>query len=148
MDRTYTQSELRSIAEAIIMDAPRMSGGASVVVLTGDLGAGKTTLVQEIARVLGVEGTVQSPTFVVLKSYQTKSAEFPALYHMDAYRIEDVAELAPLRFESVVGTPGALVLIEWGERIKAALPQGALHVTLTTPDSYNDDRRSITYTKI
>ena len=147
MDKTYTQAELRSVAETLLMDAPRNGSGASVVVLTGELGAGKTTQVQEIARVLGVEATVQSPTFVVMKSYQTKSAEFPALYHMDAYRIEEIGELAPLRFESVVATPGALVVIEWGERIKDALPAGALHVTLTAPDSYNDDRRCITYTK-
>jgi tRNA threonylcarbamoyladenosine biosynthesis protein TsaE len=104
---------------------------AQVVVLSGDLGAGKTTFVQAIARALGVKEMVQSPTFTVAKWYQTTHEQLSSLIHMDAYRLEDIAELKPLRFGEWLTTPHTLICIEWGERIKEALPKVVVHITLT-----------------
>jgi len=103
---------------------------AAVITLTGNLGAGKTTLVQSIARALGVSEVVTSPTFVVMKSYQTTHAVFTTLVHIDAYRIDDVAELEVLHFKELLATQNTLICIEWPERIMNAIPNGPIEVSL------------------
>lgn len=105
--------------------------GATVLALSGDLGAGKTTLVQSIARTLGVTGTVTSPTFVVMKQYETINSTFAELIHIDAYRIESIDELRPLGFATLLAQPNTLICIEWAERIAAALPAAVVAATLT-----------------
>ena len=110
---------------------------AAVIALHGDLGAGKTTFVQELARQLKVTDTVTSPTFVVLKKYETKSEQFSHLAHMDAYRIESEAELPPLRFSELLKSPNTLVCIEWAERISSALPSGTIHIHLAVASDTN-----------
>jgi tRNA threonylcarbamoyladenosine biosynthesis protein TsaE len=102
----------------------------TVVALSGDLGAGKTTFVQQLAQILGVTEVVTSPTFVIVKSYDTTDTVFTTMAHMDAYRIEDDAELGPLNFANLLTTPSCLVCIEWAERISASLPPRAIHVDL------------------
>jgi tRNA threonylcarbamoyladenosine biosynthesis protein TsaE len=96
---------------------------ASVVVLSGDLGVGKTTFVQVLAKQLGVEESVTSPTFTLMKRYEPTHGTFEQLVHMDAYRLESVDELRSLRFDELLQTPHTLVVIEWGERIAEALPE-------------------------
>lgn len=91
--------------------------GALVVGLSGHLGAGKTAFVKLVARELGVEETVTSPTFVIMKIYETKNPPFKRLVHVDAYRLERREELEALRFEYVVADPGNLVMIEWPENV-------------------------------
>ncbi len=114
---------------------------ATVVVLTGDLGVGKTTLSQAIARQLGVSEMVQSPTFTIMKSYETTHGRFQRLVHMDAYRIDDSAELKPLRFSELLESPQTLVCIEWGERIEKELPLQTLHISI---NHQTDDIRLVT----
>lgn len=111
------------------------STGAMVLTLSGDLGAGKTTFVQAIAAHLGVSESVQSPTFVIMKQYATTSEIFTTLVHIDAYRIEDVAELAPLHFDEVLHDPYTLVCVEWPEHIAAALPASAYGLSLEVVDT-------------
>lgn len=100
----------------------RNSSTATVLGLSGDLGAGKTTFVQALAAELGVKEVVQSPTFTILKLYQTNHPQFKQLIHMDAYRIESLTELGPLRLGELLDTPETLFAIEWPEKIAAALP--------------------------
>ncbi len=95
---------------------------ATVLALIGDLGAGKTTLVQALARELGITDVVTSPTFVVMKSYETTNTVFTTLVHIDAYRIDDVDEMRPLGFLSLLTQPNTLLCIEWPERIASLLP--------------------------
>jgi tRNA threonylcarbamoyladenosine biosynthesis protein TsaE len=99
-----------------------------ILALHGDLGAGKTTFVQALGAKLGVEDLVTSPTFTILKRFETKHQLWPHLVHIDAYRIETVAELKPLAFEEYVTTPGTLSCIEWPERVAVALPAHTLHL--------------------
>ncbi|MEZ4200481.1 MAG: tRNA (adenosine(37)-N6)-threonylcarbamoyltransferase complex ATPase subunit type 1 TsaE [Candidatus Paceibacterota bacterium] len=106
--------------------------GATVLALHGDLGAGKTTFVQLLARQLGVEETVTSPTFVVMKQYET-THDFSNLIHIDAYRIETEEEMRVLGFEGLLQSPQTLICIEWAERIKNLLPTHTHHLTFT-PD--------------
>jgi tRNA threonylcarbamoyladenosine biosynthesis protein TsaE len=136
--------ELKSVAGELLglwkqsahMDA------AVVIALSGDLGAGKTTFVQQIAEILGVEDTVTSPTFVIVKSYSTADAVFEKLVHMDAYRIEDDIELSPLNFSSLIIQPKTLLCIEWAERISASLPSRTIKMDI---ESLPHGKHKITY---
>lgn len=110
----------------------RPGKSATLITLEGDLGAGKTTFVQRLAKDLGIEEVVNSPTFTIMKSYELKLGQpYSYLVHMDAYRIEDVKELAPLRFLQIMSTPGVLMCIEWPQNIKAALPSDVCKVVIS-----------------
>ncbi|HKS70610.1 MAG TPA: tRNA (adenosine(37)-N6)-threonylcarbamoyltransferase complex ATPase subunit type 1 TsaE, partial [Ktedonobacterales bacterium] len=106
-------------------------GSGDIVLLTGDLGAGKTALAQGIARGLGVAGPVSSPTFTILKEYEGRIP----LYHFDLYRIEDPDELEALGFGDYFYGDGVSV-VEWAERGEggegadggAAWPEDALRI--------------------
>ena len=103
----------------------RLFEGA-VVCLVGDLGAGKTTFAQGVARGLGVVGTVPSPTFVIVAEYP--EARVP-LRHADLYRVETEAELRGLGLEERVGEEGVW-LVEWADRFPALAPADHLEVRL------------------
>lgn len=120
--------ELLAIAKSV------PSEGATVIALHGDLGAGKTTFVQTLGKALGVSEHITSPTFTIMKGYETTDADFDHLIHMDAYRLEDISELAPLRFSEILATPKTLFCIEWAERIKDALPSRVINLWLSTVD--------------
>lgn len=103
--------------------APKETG-ATLVTLSGELGAGKTTFTQSVARALGVEGSVQSPTFVLMKIYALpETARFKRLVHVDAYRLQGGKELSPLGFDEVLHDKDNLVLLEWPEQVADGLPE-------------------------
>ena len=106
-----------------------------VVGLAGDLGAGKTRLVQGAADALGVEGPVLSPTFMLVREYDGD----PPVHHVDAYRLSGPLELEDLGLEDVLSAD-AVVFVEWADRVAAALPDSWLELTLRTRD---DDSREI-----
>ncbi len=111
---------------------------AVVVVLSGDLGAGKTTFTQALARALGVSEVVSSPTFVIMRFYATTDSDFCELIHMDAYRIEDKTELGPLGFAELLQKPKTLLVVEWGERIETELGQRVVRLEISQPN--NEER--------
>lgn len=96
-----------------------------VVVLTGELGAGKTTLTRGIGEALGAVGTVQSPTFVIARTHRTRSAP---LLHVDAYRLGDEAELDDLDLD----LDGSITVAEWGLPLVHAV-ESYLHVEIERP---------------
>jgi tRNA threonylcarbamoyladenosine biosynthesis protein TsaE len=108
---------------------------AVVVALSGDLGVGKTTFVQSLAKELGVEDIVTSPTYTILKQYETgEGSKFECLIHMDAYRLDSVDELEPLRFDEFLNKPNTLLCIEWAEKIKEVLPKDTIFISLNIID--------------
>lgn len=111
------------IEEAFIEHQKQGLKGASVVGLAGDLGAGKTTLVKEIASRFGVTEVITSPTFVIAKWYGMEDSghHFKKLIHIDAYRIEDESELEVINFDEICKEDGVLVIVEWPERIREAM---------------------------
>jgi len=123
--------------------ARTLSPGASatVVALSGDLGAGKTAFVQEVAREFGVEEQVNSPTFVIEKVYECNEGAYIRLVHIDAYRLKGKHELDVLGWKELAGDKSNLILIEWPENVGEAIPKDAIRVSL----SGAEDERTIVY---
>ena len=101
-----------------------------VVGLQGDLGAGKTTFVQGLARALGVPSPVSSPTFTLLHEHAGGRL---ALFHGDAYRLAGPADLADLGWDDILRA-GGVAVIEWADRIADALPDERLDIQLAEAD--------------
>ena len=95
-----------------------------IMVLTGDLGAGKTKFVEGILSYFGLENEISSPTFTIVNEYCKNDIN---LYHFDVYRLEDVSEFYEIGGEEYFEK--GICLIEWGERIKTALPNNYLQIT-------------------
>lgn len=98
-----------------------------VVLLSGDLGAGKTTFTQFVFKYLGVEGVVNSPTFAVLKTYNAKGI---TLNHFDAYRI-NTAEAIECGFDEVISSREGITFIEWSQNIAELLPPDCIKVNIS-----------------
>lgn len=128
--------ETERIGEAL----GRLLAPGDVIALTGDLGAGKTCLTRGIARGLGVDEPVSSPTFILVAQYATGRG-FP-LFHADCYRLDrPVAEAEAIGLDETMDN-GGVAVVEWAERIGALLPASHLHITLTALD---DDRRQLRF---
>lgn len=108
-----------------------------VVSLTGELGAGKTTLVQGIAAGLGVQEHVASPTFTLVREYVT--GRLPVA-HVDVYRLQRVQEVVDLALDELSGGDGVLI-VEWGDAVEALLDEERLRVELTLEDPGEEARR-------
>lgn len=112
--------------------------GGDVVILVGDLGAGKTTFVSHCGQALGVEETVTSPTFAIVSQYDVSASNgIDFLVHVDTYRLVGVNELFDLGLETIFRRD-ALTMIEWGERIEEYVDGPHFRVTLSEND--NDTR--------
>lgn len=117
---------LRGVAEAILDSLD----GRTVVLLWGAMGAGKTTLVREVASVLGSEDNVTSPTFALVNEYVASDGE--SFFHFDMYRIEQLAEAVDMGFSEYLNS-GSLCFIEWAERVEELLPDDAMLVKIEAP---------------
>ncbi len=115
--------QLPSVARAILDSL----NGRSVVLLRGEMGAGKTTLVSAIARVAGSEDSVSSPTFAIVNEYLTPNDG--SIYHFDMYRIDKIEEALDFGVEEYLSS-GELCLIEWAEKIEELLPEDAMNVRI------------------
>ena len=109
-----------------------------VILLTGELGAGKTTMTQGIAQGLGITERPRSPTFVMATEYHGRLP----LYHLDLYRIDHAAELGELGLEEYLSEEGVAV-VEWADRTSDAFPPSSLWLSL---ESIDEDTRRITLT--
>ena len=105
-----------------------------VILLAGELGAGKTAFAQGFGAGLGVVDPITSPTFTLARQYEGRLA----LHHVDVYRLERLSELADIGISELLDCGGVL-LIEWGDAIAPALPNDYLEVRLTYGDG-DDDR--------
>ncbi len=135
--------EVTSFAKGVL-EALKVGEKATVLALKGELGAGKTTFVQECAKILGVVEVVTSPTFLVMKRYALEGSEFATLIHIDAYRIDDEKELEVLKLGESLENPKNIIMIEWAERVPSFIPSDALWIEMTLDA---DGSRTIAYGK-
>ncbi len=141
------ERELEGIAIIALgkLAAIALQGKTPVLAITGDLGAGKTTFMQKFAKELHIEDTVTSPTYVIMKRYEVHDDTiemFKTLIHLDVYRIESIDEMRVLRFEELLQEQGAVVCIEWAEKIKELLPEHTLYMEIV---STGEQSRTITF---
>jgi len=96
---------------------------ALVVGLYGDLGSGKTTFTQAVAKIFDIKEDVTSPTFVIEKIYDINHGNFKKLVHIDAYRLDFAKELLALDWDRTLADPRNIIFIEWPERVLEVLPE-------------------------
>lgn len=114
--------------EALGAALARELAPGSIVLLCGDLGAGKTVFSRGFARGLGVTEPVSSPTYTIVQEYELPTGN--RLYHMDLYRITDERAALGFGVDEFLSEPGAFSLVEWPERIAGLLPDTAIRVEL------------------
>lgn len=133
--RAATADETQDLARRV---ATLLRAG-DLLVLTGGLGAGKTTFTQGLADGLGVRGPITSPTFVVAREHPSLVGG-PSLVHVDAYRLQGAAELDDLDLDAELDR--AITVVEWGAGLAETLSASWLELVLTVDDA--DERRTIT----
>lgn len=129
--------ESESAMEALGAALARRLSGACVVFLTGDLGAGKTTLVRGLLHELGHRGVVTSPTFTLMETYPVAGQ---TLVHIDLYRLEDPTELEQLAIRDYLDEQSVL-LVEWADRARGSLPAPDCEVHITVNQEGHRDVR-------
>lgn len=142
---TYTREKrfkTRSVAGTLALGekmAEILSPTPKLVVLRGEVGAGKTTLVKGIAAALGAatEEDVTSPTFTLVHEYQGRKVK---LYHLDLYRLETEEQIAVIGIDEMASEPDALVLVEWGERFESIASRADAEIAM---EHGEDDERAM-----
>jgi tRNA threonylcarbamoyladenosine biosynthesis protein TsaE len=134
--RSETADDTRAIGRSLA-DVYR---AGDTTILTGELGAGKTTLVQGVAQGLGSEDPVASPTFTLVREYGGGRLD---VIHVDVYRLDRVQDVVDLGLDELLEAGGAVLLVEWGDAVGAVLPSERLQVELTEPDPGSDARRIV-----
>ena len=122
MNKNYSLNELPQIAEDIVKNAQN-----KVLLFYGDMGVGKTTLIKEICKTLGVLDVAHSPTFSLVNEYQTTTSDI--VYHFDFYRIEQEEEAYDMGVEDYLYSNN-WCLIEWPENVKNLLPLDAVCIKI------------------
>lgn len=133
---SYSLDNIRSVAETLLTAA----GDLRIWTFSGDLGAGKTTLIAAICKELEVDDQVSSPTYAIIQEYSSPQGP---VYHIDAYRVKDQEEALEIGMDEVLEC-GAYCFVEWAEKITPLLPEHyfSLHI------SGNDKERTLTYSII
>lgn len=135
MEKTFTISKpedfLMVIKEIFSHIRSIQEDKINLITLKGDLGAGKTTFVQELGKYLKITEPISSPTFTIMKVYELDSdSGFERLVHMDAYRIEDESELIPLRLFEIMDDEKNLLCVEWPELIPTAMANSRINIEI------------------
>lgn len=133
-------AELGALAERVLALLPHKTDSATLVALRGELGAGKTTFVQALGKRLGIGDTMQSPTYVLMRSYPTAHTRLTKLVHIDAYRLDKPEEFVALQPDKFLRDPHTLVLLEWPERVEGMLPPADITIRFSSQDAGEEER--------
>lgn len=127
---TNSPKQTQKIAKLLIKTITKNpSENPHIFALQGNLGTGKTTFIQGVAKALKIKEKILSPTFVLMKKFPlNKKLLFSNLYHFDCYRFDKPEEILILGFKEIVKNPKNLVFIEWPEKIKKFIPKNALWI--------------------
>ncbi len=139
--KTYNSKSLeetQKIAEELGVSLTK----GSIITLYGDLGSGKTTFVQGLAKGLGIDRRLNSPTFIIVRSYKLKTTakNLKSFYHIDLYRIQNEKEIEGLGLKEIMSDPQNIVAIEWAEKLGTLLPEKRTDIKLEYVD---ENRRSM-----
>jgi len=135
---TQNAQETQKLGEKIGRDLNSGKISSKILCLYGDLGSGKTTFLQGLAKGLGIKRRVVSPTFVFMKQYK------PSFYHVDLYRVNNVKEAKGLGLEELFNDSQSIVALEWAERIKEILPKKRIDIYF---DYISENQRKINFKK-
>jgi len=119
--------------------------GGEVLALYGDLGSGKTTFMQGLAKGLGIEKKIISPTFIIMRTYRREAAQeirIRNLYHIDLYRINGEQDVEGLGLLELLGQPENIVAIEWPDKIENMLPEKRINIYF---EYAGDDKRKVQF---
>ncbi|GAB3211645.1 tRNA (adenosine(37)-N6)-threonylcarbamoyltransferase complex ATPase subunit type 1 TsaE [Marinactinospora thermotolerans] len=133
-----TDAEMRALARRVASGLRR----GDVLILTGPLGAGKTTFTQGLGEGLGVRGPITSPTFVISRIHPSLTGG-PDLVHVDAYRLGSAAEIDDLDLDAAI--PDSVTVVEWGEGLAESLSDERLEIVI---DRLPDDTRTVRLTGV
>ncbi len=128
---THSAAETRALGAQLA----RLLNGGDVLLLKGDMGAGKSELARGIARGLGITGPVPSPSFTILNAYDEGRVPF---HHFDWYRVNDASELTESGLDEIIGQ--GITVIEWPERAPSLWPEDRLEIAIV---ALSDQERSV-----
>jgi tRNA threonylcarbamoyladenosine biosynthesis protein TsaE len=138
----YGKEKMEEEAARFVRSCVPRTDGATVVTLSGELGAGKTAFVKGAAKEFGITEHVTSPTFVIMKIYSLRGQKFKRLVHIDAYRLKGEHHLKVLGWDELSSNPENIIFLEWPEQASGAIPINAIKITLRYT---GDDEREIQY---
>ena len=140
LSMTYTITSLKELSDwsaAFLEDIKQDNDHATIIALSGDLGAGKTTFTQYVAQNLGVSETITSPTFVIQKEYNINQHDWiEKLIHIDAYRLESKSELEYLGWHELIADRNNLIVIEWPEMVDGIDMPNVVKIEITIHDNH------------
>lgn len=131
---SYSYEDTSKIAAEIAQDLK----GGEFIAMYGDLGAGKTAFVQGVAKALGIDRPVTSPTFTIVNEYEGRLT----LYHFDVYRIEDSEEMYEIGYDEYISS-GGVCIVEWAELIEDLFPDQYIKITILKDVDKDFDYRKI-----
>ena len=137
MEKTVTLNDVPLLAQEI---AKRLSPGM-VIALNGDLGAGKTTFTQALAKAAGIQDIVHSPTFVLMNVYRQGPLPF---YHLDLYRLNSVDDLENIGAEELIPSKDGVTIVEWADKMPEVLPPHYIQIDIAYQD---EQQRQFTITE-
>ena len=145
---TKSPTQTQKLGEKIGCNLISQKIKSKIFCLYGDLGSGKTTFIQGLAKGLGIKKRVISPTFVFIRQYEIRNTQYVShltshlsrFYHVDLYRINKVEEAKDLGLQEIFEDKEAIVAIEWAERIKEILPKKRIDIYF---DYVSENQRKI-----
>jgi tRNA threonylcarbamoyladenosine biosynthesis protein TsaE len=124
MEITFSLDELENVAKRILSENPK-----KVILFYGSMGVGKTTLIKEMAKILGVNNTTSSPTFSLVNEYHITDKEY--IYHFDVYRLQSEMEALDMGIDEYLYS-GNWCFIEWAENIPSLIPDEHSKINIET----------------
>lgn len=140
MDEVFFSSNIKQTQQIAQSLAKKIKSG-DVLAFYGNLGSGKTTFIQELAKGLGIRRRIISPTFIIVRSYLLDRATF---YHTDLYRIESENDLLSVGIDQIISDKNSIVAVEWAEKLGKLLPLKRYDIAF---DNLGGNKRKITIKK-